>query len=70
MPPRRAVFTAVALAVPIGFLAKVLHPIVWLLQHSANAALRLLGIKPAPAGMITYTREDILQSVAAAEDVG
>jgi putative hemolysin len=61
---------AVALAVPIGFLARVLHPIVWLLQHSANGILRLMGIKPAPAGMITYTREDILQSVAAAEDVG
>jgi putative hemolysin len=32
--------------------------------------LKLIGVKPAPAGMITYTREDILQSVAAAEDVG
>ena len=28
------------------------------------------GIKPAPAGMIAFTREDIRQSVAAAEDVG
>ena len=32
--------------------------------------LRLLRVKPAPAGMIAYTREDIRHSVAAAEDVG
>ena len=67
---QKAEAIAVALAVPIDFLAKVLHPIVWSLQHSTAGLLRLLGIKPAPAGMITYTREDILQSVAAAEDVG
>ena len=32
--------------------------------------LRLLRVKPAPAGMIAYTREDIRHSVAAAEDHG
>jgi putative hemolysin len=30
----------------------------------------VLRVKPAPAGMIAYTREDIRHSVAAAEDVG
>ena len=39
-------------------------------QLSANAVLRVLRVKPAPAGMIAYTREDIRHSVAAAEDVG
>ncbi len=67
---QKAEAIAVALAVPINFLAKFLYPIVWVLQKSAGAVLRLMGIKPAPAGMITYTREDILHSVAAAEDVG
>ena len=67
---QKAEAIAVALSVPINILARVLAPIVWALQHSASFVLRLLGIKPAPAGMITYTREDILQSVAAAEDVG
>jgi putative hemolysin len=61
---------AIALAVPLDVLAKVAAPIVWLLQISANAVLRLLRVKPAPAGMIAYTREDIRHSVAAAEDVG
>jgi putative hemolysin len=40
------------------------------LQKSANVVLRLMRVKPAPAGMIAYTREDIRHSVAAAEDVG
>ncbi len=61
---------AVVLAVPLDFLGRVAHPIVWLLQVSANAVLRVLRVNPAPAGMLAYTREDIRHSVAAAEDVG
>ena len=61
---------AIALAFPLDWLAKLTHPVVWALQVSANAVLRLLRVKPAPAGMIAYTREDIRHSVAAAEDVG
>jgi putative hemolysin len=61
---------AVVLAVPLDFLGRLAHPIVWLLQVSANAVLRVLRVKPAPAGMFAYTREDIRHSVAAAEDVG
>jgi putative hemolysin len=67
---QKAEALAMVLAVPLDFLGRVAHPIVWLLQVSANAALRLLRVKPAPAGMIAYTREDIRHSVAAAEDVG
>jgi putative hemolysin len=61
---------ALALAVPIDWLSRAFAPVVWVLQHSSNAVLRVLGIRPAPAGMIAFTREDIRQSVAAAEDVG
>jgi putative hemolysin len=61
---------AVVLALPLDFLARIAHPIVWVLQISANAVLRLFGITPAPAGTVLYTREDIRYSVAAAEDVG
>ena len=61
---------AIALAIPLDWLARITHPLVWLLQKSANGVLRLLRVKPAPAGMIAYTREDIRHSVAAAEDVG
>jgi putative hemolysin len=61
---------AIALAVPLDWLARITHPLVWVLDKSGNSVLRLLRVKPAPAGMIAYTREDIRHSVAAAEDVG
>jgi putative hemolysin len=67
---QRAEMLAVTLAVPLDLLTRVAYPLVWVLQVSANLVLRLLRIKPAPAGMIAYTREDIRHSVAAAEDVG
>jgi putative hemolysin len=67
---QKAEWLAVALAIPLDWLARATYPLVWLLQKSANGVLRLLRVKPAPAGMIAYTREDIRHSVAAAEDVG
>ena len=67
---QRAEALAVVLAIPLDWLARITYPLVWLLQKSANGILRLLRVKPAPAGMIAYTREDIRHSVAAAEDVG
>jgi putative hemolysin len=67
---QRAEPLAIALAIPLDWLARISYPLVWLLQVSANVVLRVLRVKPAPAGMIAYTREDIRHSVAAAEDVG
>jgi putative hemolysin len=67
---QRAEPLAIALAIPLDWLARISYPVVWLLQKSANVVLRLLRVKPAPAGMIAYTREDIRHSVAAAEDHG
>ena len=67
---QKAETLAVVLAIPLDWLARITYPLVWLLQKSANGILHLLRVKPAPAGMIAYTREDIRHSVAAAEDVG
>jgi putative hemolysin len=67
---QKAELLAIALAVPLDWLARITYPLVWLLQKSANAVLRVLRVKPAPAGLFAYTREDIRYSVAAAEDVG
>jgi magnesium and cobalt exporter, CNNM family len=67
---QRAEPIAVALSVPLDWIARIGHPVVWVLQVSANVVLRALRVKPAPAGMIAYTRDDIRHSVAAAEDVG
>ena len=61
---------AKALALPLELLARIALPLVWLLQASANAVSRLFGVRPAPAGVHGYTREDILHTVAEAEDTG
>src|SRR3990172_10914431 len=52
---QRAEMLAVALAVPLDLLAKIAHPLVWVLQVAANVVLRLFRIKPAPAGVIAHT---------------
>ena len=67
---QRAEPLAIALAIPLDWLARITYPLVWVLEKSSNGVLRILRVKPAPAGMIAYTREDIRHSVAAAEDVG
>jgi len=67
---QKAEAMAVALAIPLDWLSRLAYPLVWLLDRSASAVTRLFGVEPAPAGIVTYTREDIRQSVAAAEDVG
>jgi putative hemolysin len=61
---------AVVLALPLDLLGRITHPLVWLLQTSADALARLFGITPAPAGVHGYTREDILHTVREAEDTG
>ena len=67
---QKAEMLALVLGVPIDLLSRGFAPVVWVLQHSSNAVLRVLRVKPAPAGMVAFTREDIRQSFAAAEDVG
>ncbi|MFN0156008.1 MAG: hemolysin family protein [Gaiella sp.] len=67
---QRAERIGLMFALPLDLLSRALTPLVWLLQVTANTVLRAFRIKPAPAGMIAFTREDIRQSVAAAEDSG
>jgi putative hemolysin len=67
---QKAEMLAIVLAVPLDLLSRAFAPVVWVLQHSSNAVLRVFRMKPAPAGLLTFTREEIRQSVAAAEDLG
>jgi putative hemolysin len=61
---------AVALALPLSWLARLLHPLVWVLDRSASGIARLLGMPPVPAGVAAHTEEDIRHIVAEAEDLG
>ncbi|HEU4941928.1 MAG TPA: hemolysin family protein [Gaiellaceae bacterium] len=67
---QRAERLAIALAWPIDLLGRITHPLVWLLQTSANFVVRLFGIQPAPAGMVVHTREDVRAFVAEAGQTG
>ena len=61
---------ALALAVPLDWLGRLSHPLVWLLQVSSHAVARIFGVRPAPAGIVAHTEDDIRHIVAAAEDTG
>jgi putative hemolysin len=61
---------ATAVAVPMRLLQRVAVPIVWLLNVSASGVIRLLGFKPAIAGELTHTEEELRRLVAGAEDSG
>jgi putative hemolysin len=67
---QRAERLAITLALPLELLARVAHPLVWLLEKSANAVARLFGVEPAAAGFNVQSREDIRRTVAEAEEVG
>jgi putative hemolysin len=67
---QRSEMMASLLAVPLEAFARLMHPLVWLLQESANGIVRLFGIEPAAAGFVVHTREDIRRTVAEAEDTG
>jgi putative hemolysin len=61
---------AMALAYPLYWLQRVTRPLVWALQVTANAVVRLFRLEPAPVGDLVHTEEDIRQIVAGAEDAG
>jgi putative hemolysin len=67
---QRAERLAIALAWPIDLLGRIAHPLVWLLQTSASAVVRLFGIEPAPAGVVVHTRDDVRAVIAEAGETG
>jgi putative hemolysin len=62
--------TALWVALPIEGVYIVSYPVVWFFQASANAMTRLVGIEPAPAGIIAHSEEEIRMIVAQAEVTG
>jgi putative hemolysin len=66
---QRSTGLASALAIPLDWLQRIVHPVVWVLQKSADAIARLFGVKPAPAGVVIYTEEDIRYALGQAEEI-
>jgi CBS domain containing-hemolysin-like protein len=51
--------SALALGPPIVAVVKVLHPVIWLLNRSANGTLRLLGVTPSDEVTSAFTRDEV-----------
>jgi putative hemolysin len=66
---QRAESLARFLAVPLDWLGRITHPLVWLLQKSAHAITRLFGVGPAPVGLTMHTEEDIRLIVAQTDEI-
>ena len=67
---QKAETLAALLAIPLDAFQRLFRPVVWVLQGSANTIARLLGVKPAPAGIAIHTEEDIRNTIAEAEETG
>ena len=61
---------AVAVAIPITWIQRIGAPLVWVLQSSASAILRPLGIRSSPTGVVMHTEEEIRNILAEAEEIG
>ncbi len=61
---------AIAVAIPIIWVQRLVAPLVWVLQTSASAILRPLGIRSSPTGVVMHTEEEIRNILAEAEETG
>jgi putative hemolysin len=66
---QKAELLARALSIPVDWFARAVSPIVWLLEVSANAVTRLVGVESAPAGVTMHTEEDIRRIVGSTEEI-
>ena len=56
---RKAEGASLLVAYPLYAFYKVTYPAIWLLNHAANALLKLVGIKPAGEGEFTHDEEEL-----------
>lgn len=67
---QRAEALAIAVARPVELMARVLRPVVWVLQRSATALLRPLGIHEVVAGESVRSADELRALVDEAEGAG
>ncbi len=67
---QKAESIATLLAIPLAGFQRLLRPVVWVLQESANWIARAFGVTPAPAGITIHTEEDIRNTIAEGGESG
>jgi CBS domain containing-hemolysin-like protein len=56
---RKAEGTTLLLAFPLYAFYKITYPAIWVLNHTANALLKLIGIAPAAEGELAHDEEEL-----------
>ena len=56
---RKAEPTTLWVALPLFVFYKVTYPVIWLLNHTANYLLRVIGIAPASEGELAHDEEEL-----------
>jgi len=65
--PDRAVLV---LAIPLVFISRLVKPIIWMLNETANGALRLVGVEPKDETNSTFTFDEIATIVEQSTEEG
>jgi CBS domain containing-hemolysin-like protein len=66
---RKAELTTLWVAIPLYSFYKVTFPIIWVLNHTANGLLKLVGIEPVGEAQLTHS-EDELRLLLSSEYAG
>ncbi|HEV7506806.1 MAG TPA: hemolysin family protein [Thermoanaerobaculia bacterium] len=56
---RKAESASLLIAFPLFVFYKVTYPAIWLLNHAANALLKLIGVAPADEGEMAHDEEEL-----------
>ena len=56
---RKSESTALMVALPLFLFYKITYPAIWLLNHTANSLLKLVGIAPMSEGEIAHDEEEL-----------
>jgi magnesium and cobalt exporter, CNNM family len=56
---RKAESASLLIAFPLFLFYKVTYPAIWLLNHAANALLKLIGVAPANEGEMAHDEEEL-----------
>ncbi len=56
---RKAEGTTLTIALPLFVFYKLTYPAIWLLNHTANYLLRVVGIAPVSEGELAHTEEEL-----------
>lgn len=60
--------TTLAIAFPLYAFYKATYPVIWMLNHTANGLLRLIGIQPIGEHALGHDEEELRRLLAGSED--